>query len=66
LQQEVISYIVKQYCYKIGKKKYILEDSYLHHRDDVLLALHKVLHHLLVMLQHFLVLLIPALAGLTG
>jgi hypothetical protein len=32
----------------IKLKKCILEDSYLHHRNDVLLALHQVLHHLLV------------------
>jgi hypothetical protein len=44
-------------------EKCIHEDSYLHHRDDVLLALHQILHHLLVMLQPFLILLIPALAG---
>jgi hypothetical protein len=37
----------------------------MHHRDDVLLVLHQVLHHLLVTLQHFVDLVIPALAGLT-
>jgi hypothetical protein len=47
----------------IKLEKCILEDSYLHHRDDVLLALHQILHHLLVMLQPFLILLISALAG---
>jgi hypothetical protein len=43
----------------------ILEDSYLHYRDNVLLALHQVLHQLLLTLEPFLVLLIPALAGPT-
>jgi hypothetical protein len=65
LLQEVVSYTVKKYCYKIGKKC-ILEDNYLHHRDDVLLAMHQVLHHLLMMLQCFLSLVIPILAVLTG
>jgi hypothetical protein len=49
---------------KLGKC--IIEDSYLHHRDDVLLALHLVLHNLLVMLQHFLILVVPTLARPTG
>jgi hypothetical protein len=44
----------------------ILEDSYLHHQDDVLLGLHQVLHHLLVMSQYFVILVIPALVGQTG
>jgi hypothetical protein len=65
LLQEVVRYAIKQYFYKIGKK-YILEDSYLHHQDDVLLALHQVLHYLLVTSQRFIVLVVPALAGLTG
>jgi hypothetical protein len=39
-------YGVKLYLYKI--EKCILEDIYLHHRDDILLALHHVLHHILV------------------
>jgi hypothetical protein len=30
LLQEVVSYAIKQYCYKI-RKEYILEDNYLHH-----------------------------------
>jgi hypothetical protein len=47
-------------------KKCILEDSYLHHRDDVLLALHQVMNQLLLVLEPFFVLLVPALAGLTG
>jgi hypothetical protein len=44
----------------------MLEDSYLYHRDDVLLALHHVLHHLLVMSQRFIILVVPTLAGPTG
>jgi hypothetical protein len=44
----------------------ILEDSYLHHRDDVLLVLHQVLHHLLVTSQCFIILVVLALAGPTG
>jgi hypothetical protein len=42
------------------------QDSYLHHQDDVLLALHQVVDQLLLTLVPFLILLIPALAGLTG
>jgi hypothetical protein len=63
LLQEVVSYVVKQYL-KL-KKKCTHEDSYLHHQDDVLLALHQVLNQLLLILVPFLVLLIPTLAGLT-
>jgi hypothetical protein len=48
----------------IKLEKCILEYSYLHHQDDVLLVLHLVLHHLLVTSQHFIILVIPALAGL--
>jgi hypothetical protein len=44
----------------------MLEDSYLHHQDDVLLALHHVLHHLLVMSQCFIILVVPTLVGPTG
>jgi hypothetical protein len=36
----------------------IHEDSYLHHRDAVLLVLHQFLHHLLVMLQCFIILVV--------
>jgi hypothetical protein len=49
----------------IKLKKCILEDSYLHHRDDVLLAVHYVFHHLLVTSQCFVILVVPALVGLT-
>jgi hypothetical protein len=38
----------------------------MHHRDDVLLALHQVLNLLLLTLEHFLVLLVPALVEPTG
>jgi hypothetical protein len=64
LLHEIVSYAVKQYYYKFFKKC-ILEDSYLHHRDDVLLAMHQILHHLLMTLQPFLNLLIPTFAGPT-
>jgi hypothetical protein len=51
-------YTVKQYFHKIGKNC-ILKDIYLHHRDDVL-------QPFLVTSQHFISLVILALAGLTG
>jgi hypothetical protein len=38
----------------------------MHHRDDVLLALHQVLNQLLLTLEPFLVLLVPTLAEPTG
>jgi hypothetical protein len=44
-------------CIKL--EKCILKDIYLHHRDDIL-------HPLLVTLQHFIGLVVPALAGPTG
>jgi hypothetical protein len=44
----------------------IFEYSYLHHQDDVLLALHHVLHHLVVTSQCIIHLVAPALAGLIG
>jgi hypothetical protein len=47
-------------------RNYILEDNYLHHRGDVLLALHQVLNQLLLMWEPFLILLLPVLAGPTG
>jgi hypothetical protein len=50
----------------INWKNYILEDSYLPHRDDVLLTLHQVLHHFLVMPQRFIILVTPTLAGPMG
>jgi hypothetical protein len=51
-------YAIKQYYfYKI--KNYILEDIYLHHRDDVL-------HPFLGTSQRFIGLVVPALVGLTG
>jgi hypothetical protein len=49
----------------IKLKNCILEESYLHHRDDILLVLHQVLHNLLVTLHRFIVLVILALARLT-
>jgi hypothetical protein len=58
LLQEFIKYTVEQYLYKIGKNC-ILEDIYMYHRDDVL-------HPLLMTLQHFVGLVVPALEGLTG
>jgi hypothetical protein len=63
--QEVVRYVVNQYFYKIGKNC-ILDDSYLHHRDYVLVALHLVLHHLLVMSQCIIRFVVSALAGLIG
>jgi hypothetical protein len=63
LLQEVISYAVKQYCYKIRKNAYLKIVTCI---IDVLLALHQVLHHLLVMSQCFLILVIPVLAEPTG
>jgi hypothetical protein len=43
----------------IKLEKIILEDIYLHNRDDVL-------HPLIMMSQHFVSLVVLALAGLTG
>jgi hypothetical protein len=56
--QEVIIGTQLSYIF-IKLEKCILQDIYLHHRDDVL-------HPLLVMSQRFVGLVIPALTGLTG
>jgi hypothetical protein len=58
LLQEVIKYLVKQYLYEIGKFAY-MKIFYLYHRNDVL-------HPLLLTLQHFVNLVVPALVGPTG
>jgi hypothetical protein len=55
---------LRNICIKL--KNCILKDIYLHHQDDVMLALHHVLHHILVTSQCFIGLVIPALAGPTG
>jgi hypothetical protein len=58
LLQEAVKYAVKQYLYEIGKIDY-LKIFYQYHRDDVL-------HPLLMMSQHFVGLVVPALVEPTG